>query len=155
MIETKYDLRDETFAELQELIRANIDSEKGFLLAADTVADASIAALFRLIAKDRASNAAELQQHVAVNHETPNGDGSTLGAVYRWWLSARGALNGGEDHVVLNEAERGEDRIKHRYEIALNELPASALNDVLMRQYARVKEQHDQIRALRDTAGAA
>ena len=149
-VETKANLRDETIAKLQGLIRINIDSQKGFVQAAETISDPTVAGLFRKIAADRASNATELQQHVAFNQETPCDDGSMVGAMHRWWLSARGALSGGDDHVVLSEAERGVDAIKHKYEDVLKELPGTAMNDVIMRQYSRVKEQHDRIRDLRD-----
>jgi uncharacterized protein (TIGR02284 family) len=52
--------------------------------------------------------------------------------------------------VVLVEAERGEDQIKRAYEDALVRTAGSAMNDVLTRQYARVKSGHDRIRDLRD-----
>ena len=150
MLQSKLDLRDETISKLQDLIEINIDSQKGFQQAAETIEEPKMATLFRQIARDRAANATELQRFVAVNNETPEDDGSAMGAMHRWWLSARGALNGGDDYVVLIEAERGEDAIKHKYEDVLKETAGSPMNDVLTRQYATVKSQHDQIRDLRD-----
>lgn len=149
-VETKANLRDETITKLQELIQFNIDSQKGFMQAAETIKDPTVAALFRRIASDRAENAVELKAHVAFNDDEPRNDGSMMGAMHRWWLSARGALSGGDDHVVLSEAERGEDAIKQKYEAVLKELPGTAMNDVIIDQYARVKDQHDGIRDLRD-----
>lgn len=149
-LETKAELRDETIAKLQDLIRINIDSQKGFMQAAESIADKSIAALFRQIATDRADNVAQLTSYVTFNNETPRDEGSVVGAMHRWWLSARGALSGGDDHVVLIEAERGEDAISQKYEDVLRDVPGTAMNDVMMHQYARVKEQHDRIRDLRD-----
>ncbi|MDX2199005.1 MAG: PA2169 family four-helix-bundle protein [Phycisphaerae bacterium] len=149
-VETKANLRDETITKLQDLIQLNIDSQKGFWQAAETIKDPTVAALFRRIASVRADNAAELKAHVAFNHEKPREDGSMLGTMHRWWLSARGALVGGDDHVVLSEAERGEDAIKQKYEEVLRELPGTAMNDVIIHQYARVKDQHERIRDLRD-----
>ena len=150
MLQSKLDLRDETVSKLQDLIQINIDSQQGFEQAAETIKDENVATLFRQIARDRNANSNELQRFVALNSETPEDDGSTLGAMHRWWLSARGALNGGDDYVVLIEAERGEDAIKHKYEDVLKETTGSPMNDVLTRQYATVKSQHDRIRDMRD-----
>lgn len=154
MLESKLNLQNSTVDSLQELIRTNIDSQKGFTQAAETIEDAGIATLFREIAADRGANAGELQRYVALNNETPEEQGSTMGAMHRWWLSARGTLNGGDDHVVLIEAERGEDTIKHKYEEVLKETAGSPMNAVLQKQYSAVKAQHDRIRALRDQRAA-
>ena len=149
-METKQTLGPSTIASLQALIRVNFDSQKEFNTAAESISDSAIAMLFRQIGQDRAANATELRREVAQNYEAPEDDGSVLGAAHRWWLSARGALSGGDDYAVLAEAERGEDAIKRKYEDILKETAGSAMNDVLMRQYARVKSQHDRIRDLRD-----
>ena len=76
--------------------------------------------------------------------------GSVLGAVRRWWMEVRGKLNGGDDHVVLIEAERAEDTIKARYEEVLAEVAGNPVNDILLRIYSEVKRGHDRIRDLRD-----
>lgn len=150
MIDAKRDLPEETIDKLQQLIRVNIDSQRGFDQAAETIKDDGIAVLFREIAQDRATNAAELQRYVALNAEAPEAGGSAAGAMRRWWLGARGALNGGDDYVVLIEAERGEDSIKHSYEEVLEDSLGSPMSDVLTRQYAKVKSQHDRIRDMRN-----
>lgn len=149
-METKFALNDETLETLQDLIRVNIDSYKGFDEAADTIENAPISTLFRELAQQRRANAAELRQYVKMNDEDAEDSGSITGAIHRWWLSARGALNGGDDYVVLIEAERGEDSIKERYEDVLKKTAGSAMNDVLQRQYRAVKAGHDKVRDLRD-----
>ncbi|TWT39087.1 PA2169 family four-helix-bundle protein [Blastopirellula retiformator] len=53
-------------------------------------------------------------------------------------------------YAILAEAEAGEDHIKHAYEDALKETAGSAMNDVLQKQYAQVKQGHDRIRDMRD-----
>lgn len=149
-METKTTLNDKTIEGVQDLIRINIDSYKGFEQAADTIENKRIAGLFREIATQRRNNAATLRNHVQMNDEDAEDSGSIKGNLHRWWLSARGTLNGGDDHVVLIEAERGEDAIKERYEEVLKDTAGSAMNDVLQKQYAEVKTGHDRIRDLRD-----
>lgn len=149
-LETKQSLEPSTIDKLQTLIRANIDSVNGFREAAKEVEDEPVAQLFKSIAEERSNFAQELQQHVEWNEEEASDDGSFAAKVHRAWLNVRNKLNGGNTHAVLSEAERGEDHIKHAYEEVLKETAGSAMNDVLQRQYARVKAGHDKVRDLRD-----
>lgn len=149
-METKDNLRDETIQKVQDLIQINIDSQKGFAEAADKVKDQKIATLFRQLGSERQTNTQELQTIVDFNGEEPKDDGSFKATVHRAWIDVRAALNGGDASVILNEAERGEDAIKELYEEVLQETAGSAVNDVLTRQYAKVKAGHDKVRDLRD-----
>ncbi len=149
-LETKTDLSEETLAKLQKLIRACIDSYNGFHESAEELKDAKLSGLFRSIGDDRSAMASELQKHVEFNGEDAVDDGSIAAKTHRIWINIRGKLNGGDPHVILIEAERGEDHIKAAYEDVLKETAGSAMNDVLTAQYARVKAGHDKIRDLRD-----
>ncbi|MBB3206790.1 uncharacterized protein (TIGR02284 family) [Rhodopirellula rubra] len=149
-LETKTDLNETTINKLQKLIRANIDSYNGFHESAEELNDEALASLFRSIGDERSAMATELQQHVAFNGEEAEDDGSVAAKTHRIWINIRGKLNGGDPHVILIEAERGEDHIKEAYEEALKETAGSAMNDVLSAQYAKVKAGHDKIRDLRD-----
>lgn len=149
-LETKQQLSDETVAKLQDLIRINIDSQKGFEAAADVIDNDSIATLLRDLGCERAAHAQELRSYVQWNDEEPVKDGSYAASLHRLWMDARAKLSGGDPHVVLCEAEKGEDQIKQAYEDALQETAGSALNSVLTAQYAAVKRAHDRVRDLRD-----
>jgi uncharacterized protein (TIGR02284 family) len=150
-IETKGTLTEETIKKLQQLIRVNIDSYDGFRESAVEIEDAALAELFRDLADDRSQMATELQDYVEWNGEEPVEEGSFAASVHRAWINVRSKLNGGDAYVILVEAERGEDHIKNAYEDALLDTAGSAMNDVLMEQYARVKAGHDRIRDLRDS----
>lgn len=150
-IETHHNLREETIEKLQTLIRYNIDAYDGFQKGAESIDNPNLASLFRDLAKERAAMARELQEYVEWNDEEAEDDGSIQAAVHRVWMTIRTKLNDGEPYHILAEAERGEDYIKEAYEDTLKEIPGSALNDVLQRQYARVKAAHDRIRDLRDS----
>ncbi|MEZ6242069.1 MAG: PA2169 family four-helix-bundle protein [Phycisphaerales bacterium] len=144
-------LDSKTISGLQDLIQLNIDSDEGFNAAADQLdASSRLAMHFRECAAERRSFASELQAVVGANSERPEQSGTAKGTLHRWWLEIRGAVQDGDEHAVLAEAERGEDAIKRRYEKVLKETAGSPVNDLLQRQYAAVKRRHDQVRDMRD-----
>lgn len=150
-METKAVLNDETIKKLQRLIRANIDSYDGLNEAADVIGDQAVANLFRDLAAERFAMTKELQIYVERNGEEAEYDGSFAARIHRVWLDIRAKLSDGDSFIILIEAERGEDHIKHAYENVLKETAGSAMNDVLQSQYVRVKAGHDRIRDLRDS----
>lgn len=145
-------LPESVIAELRDLVRINVDSSKGLQTAADRIKDTELAATFRTIAQERAINADKLGHYLEMNDEEANGSGTIAGKLHRWWLNIRDALSSKEKYAILAEAERGEDEIKDRYEVALRNTAGSPIHDVLMTQMTSVKEGHDQIRDLRDAA---
>lgn len=149
-VETKATLNDETIDKLQKIIRSNIDSYDGFQEAAKKIDDQQVSQLFRDLAKERSQFASELQQHVKWNGEEAEDDGSVAAWVHRVWIDIRSMLNGGDTTAILSEAERGEDQIKKAYENVLKDTAGSAMNDVLQRQYAKIKAGHDRVRDMRD-----
>lgn len=149
-VETKTTLCDETIEKLNDLVRINIDSHEGLLEAAKAIDDKAVAEVFQKVADERAKFADELKMHVEWNGETAPKEQSFASKVHQCWTNCRAKLNGGDAHVVLIEAEFGEDQIKAAYEDALKDNPGSAVSDVLHAQYAVVKKGHDQIRDLRD-----
>lgn len=150
-LQTKSDLKESTIEKLQTLIRYNIDSYNGFAESAKEIDHDGLSKLFNDLAAEHSSMAKELQNHVEWNNEEPEDDGSTKAKIHRIWINVRGKLNSGDPRVILEEAERGEDAIKEAYENVLEEVSGTALNDVLVRQYASVKTGHDKVRDLRDT----
>lgn len=153
--ETKSNLNETTVKSVQDLIQMNIDSRDGFRYAAEKLQDshAQLAANFRKFSDCRDVNATELQGLVLMNGEEPENRGSSAASLHRTWMSIRDMFASEADPVaVLAEAERGEDYIKAAYEDALKDNPGSAVSDTLNRQYRQVKELHDTVRDLRDTA---
>ena len=62
----------------------------------------------------------------------------------------KSAITGRDDTAVINEVERGEDHIKHKYETALQEQDLSSeTRDVINRAYESVRRGHDQVRDLK------
>ncbi len=154
-METKHNLNEATIEKVQDLIRINIDSQKGFAESAEKIKDEKIATLFRHLGQERKTNTSELQKIVNYNGEEARESGSFLATAHRAWIDLRAVLTGGDPSAILCEAERGEDAIKGMYEDVLKETAGSAANDVLTRQYAKVKAGHDQVRDLRDAYAKA
>jgi uncharacterized protein (TIGR02284 family) len=142
-------LAEETITMLNDLVQANIDSRDGFRHAAGEIQEVAVANMFTQLASERDRQAIELKGLVSLNGEKPAKDGSFAAAAHRAWMDFRTAIGGGLQ-AVLNEAERGEDHIKAKYEDALKNNAGSAVNDVLQRQYAAVKAAHDRVRDMRD-----
>jgi len=148
-LESKTNLQQETLEKVQELIAINIDSNKGFGDAISKIDDVNVTSLFRELAQQREDQAMELQNLVATNREEPAEEGSAAAALHRTWMNLRAALGGGTA-AILEEAERGEDIIKDKYEQVLKETSGSAVNDLLQKHYAAVKAGHDRVRDMRD-----
>ncbi len=150
-METTTNLNDDTLDAVQDLIEINLDSHKGFETAANQLeASPQLANYFRECGQERHRFARDLQSVVSVNGEKPERSGTLKGTAHRWWLEIRGAVQSGDEHAVLAEAERGEDAIKHKYEDVLKSTAGSPLNKTLQQQYMEVKRRHDQIRDMRD-----
>ncbi|MDZ4686998.1 MAG: PA2169 family four-helix-bundle protein [Planctomycetaceae bacterium] len=149
-VETKQTLSAETVSQLQELIQINIDSRDGFRQASEALDDLTLRSAFEQLADDRDVQADDLARFVTWNGEIPRREGSVSASVHRTWMSIREMLSSDDRYAMLAEAERGEDAIKAAYETALKSTAGSAMNDVLLRQYAAVKASHDRIRDLRD-----
>ena len=152
MTTTTMKLPEKSIKWLQDLIQVNIDSRDGFEEAADNLKgnDGSLVSFFHELSSQRALQASELQALVASNAERPTKSGSVAAAAHRNWMDIRTALGGGAQ-AVLNEAERGEDHLKEKYEEALKELGSSFCTATLRKHYSAIKASHDQIRGLRDS----
>lgn len=142
-------LDEATIAQLQKLIEMNIDSAEGFGAAAAELKSVDLQTRFRAVAANRNEQATELQAFVAKAGEQPKNDGTVRGSLRRSWLKLHAAVTSG-DGSVLADAEHGEDIIKKAYEKALIATAGSPVTSVLQHQMARIKEQHDIVRDLRD-----
>lgn len=143
-------LDDKTVDKLQDLLSINIDSQRGFEEAAENTNDPELKSLFRDFSQRRAHNAAELRQAISSAGKEPTNSGSVSATLHRWWIDAKQAMTGKDSQSILNEAERGEDSIKHEYESALKDLNDVNARGVVERQFSNVQQGHDRVKALRD-----
>jgi uncharacterized protein (TIGR02284 family) len=147
--ENKLSLTQDSVDMLNDLVQVNIDSRDGFRHAADEIEQIAVSSMFTELAEERNRQVQELQSLVSLNGERPTKEGSFAASAHRTWMDLRTALGGGLQ-AVLDEAERGEDHIKAKYEDALKKNAGNAASDVLHRQFAAVKASHDRIKAMRD-----
>ncbi len=153
-METNTELDSITVAKLHDLVRINIDSDEGFTEASKDITDKSIAALFVELARQRRNNALELQEFISWSGETAAVLGSYVAAMHRAWINLRGMISGGDSYAILAEAERGEDAIKGAYEDAMPAISDTFIHDLLDKQYANVRANHDKVKSMRDRFAA-
>ncbi len=144
---------DKTIDVLNDLIETSKDGEAGFRSCAEDVKSQELKSLFSNRARECATAAKELQSLVLGLGGDPEDDTSVAGDLHRRWVDLKALVTGKDEKAILNECERGEDVAKKRYSEALeNELPSN-VRELVQRQYAGVLRNHDQIKALRNSAG--
>ncbi len=143
---------DAAISVLNSLVETCRDGQEGFRTAAEHVRDPQLKQLFTTYSQQRAQFVAELQVEIRRLGGDPDRSGSVAGALHRGWMNLRSGIAGGDDQALVAEAERGEDSAKAAYEDALQRGLPTAARSLVEQQYARVKEAHDRIRALRERA---
>src|SRR5436189_4412015 len=146
----------ETISSVNSLIETLKDGQEGFKQAAEGVKDLQLKSLFNEYSRQRSRFGSELQsQAQSLGEVRPETSGSAAGALHRAWINLKSAVTSGDDHAILAECERGEDSAVKAYEKAMNDnLPAQFL-EIVSRQYSEIKNAHDRIKNLRDTAKAS
>jgi len=143
---------DDVIATLNELVATCRDGEEGFRTAAEAMRNPELRSLFLTYAQQRADFRAELEGEIRRLGGEPSTRGSVAGSLHRGWMNVRSAVAGTTDEAVISEAERGEDSAKRAYEEALRRDVPAGIRAIAERQYARIKEAHDRVRALRERA---
>lgn len=134
---------------LNRLIEMTIDSADGYREAAEDVNNPELKTIFERRARERLAAFASLQSQVKALGGQPEDEGSLLASVHRVFVNLRSAVKNG-DLAVVDEVERGEDRIKSKYEDAISggKLSASSLT-VAQRAYQSVRSAHDEMSRLK------
>lgn len=146
------DTLDKTIDVLNDLIETSKDGEAGFRSCSEDVKSLQLKSLFNVRALECAAAAEKLQAMVLGLGGKPETDTSMAGDIHRRWIDLKALVTGKDEQAILNECERGEDVAKKHYCEALeNELPAN-VRELVQHQYADVLRNHDQIKALRNSA---
>lgn len=137
---------------LNHLIHVCRDGQEGYLQAAEHVKSAWLQGLFQSFSTQREQFAVELTNLVAGLGVEPASGSTMTGALYRTWIDFRTAVSGdsGDDTVILDECERGEDAAKEAYETELNKDLPENIHRVVQSQYQDILRSHDQVRETRD-----
>jgi uncharacterized protein (TIGR02284 family) len=139
--------RDEVVAVLNDLIETCRDGQEGFRDAAEHVKDPLLRHVFAELSAQRAQFAAVLQDEVKKLGEEPPRRGSLAGAAHRGWINLKSALVSSHDHLVVAEAERGEDVAVDTYREALEEPLPADIRSIVESQFEQIKAAHDRVRS--------
>jgi uncharacterized protein (TIGR02284 family) len=138
---------------LNRLIRAERDSELGYLAAADGVPDPELVQLFAGYAVQRAKAVNDFQERVRVLRGTPEDNGTVGGEVHRAWMGLKAAMDANDVHGILTECVRGEEAALLVYREALAERDIDQqTRTMIQHEYEQVQAAHDRVRQLRDSA---
>lgn len=150
----------DTIDVLNDLIEYSKDGEKGFKTSAEDVKNPQLKAFFVQRASECATAAAELQSEVRRLGGDPETSTSISGDLHRGWVNLKSMVTGKDEEAVLNEVERGEDHALKAYKEAREKLVklGRSVNDLsyalVEKQLQGVQRNHDQVKALRNTARA-
>ena len=140
---------------LNSLLSTVIDSIDGFEEANKLVDTASFKPIFAEIISERREIAREIEAQIREAGGTPDDEGTMLASAHRVLMKLRDVVSKG-DIAVVDEAERGEDHIKAKFEKAANDEELSlAVGDFVGSVATRVKAGHDLIRDLKHSLHAA
>lgn len=146
---------EKTADTLNDLIIINNDRYEGYQKAMEQTNDADLKSLFSTFSSQSKANNSALRSLVPSSEETPDRDETRIsGKFYRAWMDVKNALDSGDRKKILSSCEYGEDVAKKAYENALNDRNEISSDAALMieNQYAELREAHDQVKALRDSA---
>lgn len=140
---------------LNGLLEAVIDSIDGFEQADTLVDTASFKPIFAEVVAERRKLAGEIEARIREIGEAPDDGGTMLASAHRVLMKLRDAISKG-DIAVVDEAERGEDFIKAKFEKAAKDVELSpAVGQFVAAAAVRVTAGHDLIRDLKHSLHAA
>lgn len=137
---------------LNHLIHICRDGQEGYLQAAEHVKSSWLQGLFQSLSTQREQFATELTNIVASLGVEPASGTTVGGALHRTWVDLRTALTGeaGDDEIIVNECESGEDAARDAYEAELKKGLPEHIHRVIQSQYQDILRSHDQVREVRD-----
>jgi uncharacterized protein (TIGR02284 family) len=147
----------DTIAVLNDLIATCKDGVSGFKSAANAVQNLTLKALLtsRVVSIEQA--ASDLQEAVRALGGDPTDFGHPAESLHRSWINMKAALDGSDEHEVLEETARGEEAAVSHYREALQRttLP-DAIRGLVARQLRGAQENLAAVRAvLTDPAAPA
>ena len=151
---------NQTVDTLQSLIKINNDRVTGYEKAAEQIksSDADLYPIFTKMAAESREYAATLNNLLQQFGEEVETDTTAPGKIYRAWMDVKNAFAGSNRKSILSSCEYGEDAAQKAYKEALedaydddNELHSGLRNTILQQQQS-LKEAHDKIKSLRDSA---
>jgi uncharacterized protein (TIGR02284 family) len=136
-------------ATLNSLIATTLDSADGYAEAATESENPKFGDMFTTRSSERRSVVAQLQGEVRRLGGDAEDDGTVLASMHRTFLDLKAAVTGRDDKAIVNEVERGEDHILHKFQEALKDEKLSPeTRTAIQTAFASVRTGHDQMRDL-------
>ena len=140
---------------LNDLIRINNDRVTGYSKAATQTDDQQLQSLFSQLSQQSRQFAAELRSLVSDNDNNVVDETTTAGKIYRTWMDVKATFGGDDRHGILASCEFGEDAAQKAYKEALEDDDLTpGVRVIVERQKATLRQAHDKIKMMRDTAAA-
>ncbi len=143
-------------ATLNSLIATTLDSADGYAEAAKDSENPKFGDMFTARSSERRSVVAHLQGEVRRLGGDAEDDGTVLASMHRTFLDLKAAVTGRDDKAIVNEVERGEDHILHKFQEALKDEKLSPeTRTAIQTAFASVRTGHDQMRDLKHAMEAS
>ena len=140
---------------LRDLIRINNDRVTGYSKAATQTDDQELQSLFSQLAQQSRQFASELRSLLNDNDKNVTDETTTAGKIYRTWMDVKATFGGDDRHGILASCEFGEDAAQKAYKEALEDDDLTpGVRVTVERQKATLRQAHDKIKMMRDTAAA-
>lgn len=135
---------------LNSLIATTLDSADGYTEAAKEADNPRFGDMFTARASERRSVVTQLQSEVRRLGGEPEDDGTVLASMHRTFLDLKSAVTGRDDKAIVDEVERGEDHILHKFQAALEDTSISPeTRNAIQSAFGSVRTGHDQMRDLK------
>ena len=140
---------------LRDLIRINNDRVTGYSKAATQTDDQELQSLFSQLAQQSRQFASELRSLLNDNDKNVTDETTTAGKIYRTWMDVKATFGGDDRKGILASCEFGEDAAQKAYKEALEDDDLTPdVRVTIEQQKVTLRQAHDKIKMMRDTAAA-
>jgi uncharacterized protein (TIGR02284 family) len=147
-----------TIEAFNSLIVINNDRIEGYRTASETIEDEDLQSFFHDLSKTSIECRKELINEVENLGGVPEDKGTRVaGKFFRAWMEIKAALSGNNKRAILNSCEYGEDAALETYKnILIQEVDNinPAEQDLLNKQYALLKSDHNKVKLMRNVLRA-
>jgi uncharacterized protein (TIGR02284 family) len=140
---------------VRDLIRINNDRVTGYSKAATQADDQELQSLFSQLSQQSRQLASELRSLVSDSDKNVTDETTTAGKIYRTWMDVKATFGGDDRKGILASCEFGEDAAQKAYKQALEDDDLTPdVRATVESQKATLRQAHDKIKMMRDTAAA-
>lgn len=145
---------EKTIDALNKLIVINNDRIEGYETASKETDEQDLKFLFSKFLKTSQQCKQELVNEVKRLGGDPEQGTRVSGKIFRAWMDLKAAVTGKDRKAILNSCEFGEDNALDTYDSVLNDKQVGLSADhqrLILAQRTLIKEDHDNVKKLRDS----